>query len=652
MISFLNDPEIAGLRYFKADSINENALNKITRISKKIRRDILSMTINAGSGHIGGSMSSADVYMMLWLCANVTPDNFYDEVHDRIVISHGHTSPGVYAVLGNFGFFDIKEAVQGFRKKETMFEGHPSSNIPGVEWGSGSLGQGLSVGSGFALAAKLKKNNNRVFVVMGDGEQQKGQLIEAAAFAAKNKLNNLTAIIDVNGLQASGATDDIMPGNIWQKYESSGWEVISIDGHNYNEIYKALKFTHDTKPVMILANTVMSKGVSFIENNFEYHGKILSKQQYEDALIELGEHDEATHPGSPYGEPPLQGRGWAVPEKQINPGNFIQYKTDKPVECRTAAGEAIYDIIKNNPGAPIAVVDCDLMESVKTMKVLKDFPEQFIECGIQEHNAASVSGGLSKAGVIPFFLDFGVFGIDETYGQHRMNDVNGTSIKLITTHCGLDVGEDGKTHQCVDYISLISNLPGYKLIVPADANQTDRAVRYIASTPGNFVIAVGRSKVPVLSTRDNEAFYNDEYAYEYGKAEWIREGNDAVIIAIGTMLNKAVKAADELSAEDISVGVLNISSPGKIDVDDIRNACATGVVITYEDHFVQSGLGNIVASIIAENGFSSRFKKMGVSKYGKSCSADEQYPLQGLDVQAVKENIKKLINKKQTITIN
>jgi len=327
----------------------------------------------------------------------------------------------------------------------------------------------------------------------------------------------------------------------------------------------------------------------------------------------------------------------------VNKGRAIVYGVDKPVECRTAAGEAIYDVIKNNPGAPIAVVDCDLMESVKTLKVLKDFPAQFIECGIQEHNAATVSGALSKAGVIPFFLDFGVFGIDETYGQHRMNDVNNTSIKLITTHCGLDVGEDGKTHQCVDYISLISNLPGYKLIIPADANQTDRAIRYIASTPGNFVITVGRSKVPVLSDENNKPFYNNDYEYEYGSAEWMMKGEDVSIIATGTMVNKAVRAAKELSEQGISAGVLNISSPLNINTADIETACATGFVITYEDHFVQSGLGNIVASIIAENGYSCKFKKLGVRKYGKSCSADEQYPLQELDEESLKKIIKQTI---------
>jgi len=640
MISLLNDKDLQKLRNFKAEIIQTNTLDKIIALSKKIRKDILTMTLTAGSGHIGGSLSSADVYLMLWLCANSTIYNQYDEDRDRIVISHGHTSPGVYAVLGNCLFFDISEAIESFRKKTSIYEGHPSCQVPGVEWGSGSLGQGLSVGCGFALASKLQNYPNKVFVVMGDGEQQKGQLSEARAFAVKYKLANLTAIIDMNSLQASGNTASVMPGDIAKNYEAAGWEIIIIDGHDYHQIYKALKYTSAKgKPVAVLANTVMGKGVSFIENNYEYHGRLLSKSQHEAALSEIGESEMLF---LPLPEKVLKKNHIPV-EIKVNPGNPILYAVDTAVECRTAAGEAVYDIIKNNTAVPIVVIDCDLAESVKTGKVLNDFPRQFIQCGIQEHNAATISGALSKAGIIPFFLDFGVFGIDETYGQHRMNDMNGTAVKLIATHCGLDVGEDGKTHQCIDYISLISNLPGYKLIIPADANQTDRVIRYIASAPGNFVVAVGRSKIPVLQNEKNQPFFDASYSFSYGSSEWIREGNDATVITTGTMVHKAVQVADDLVKENIYAGILNISCPAAIDLSMIKKACQTGVVITYEDHFIQSGLGSMVASIIAENGWQCRFTKMGVVAYGKSCSAAEQYTLQGLDSDSLKKMIQQTL---------
>jgi len=476
---------------------------------------------------------------------------------------------------------------------------------------------------------------------MGDGEQQKGQIGEARLFAAKHRLSHLTAVIDGNKLQASGTTAEIMPVDIGKSYEAAGWNVMSIDGHNFHEIYRTLRYiSPNGQPVAILANTVMGKGVFAIENNYEYHGRILSKPQFEVAIDSLnGENINLDI------LPVAANKKTNPVENTIDPGTPILYKTDKPVECRTAAGEAIYDIIKSNEGAPVVVLDCDLLESVKTGKVLNDFPAQFIECGIQEHNAVTVAGALSRSGMLPFFLDFGVFGIDETYGQHRMNDVNETSLKLIATHCGLDVGEDGKTHQCIDYISLTQNLPGYKLVIPADANQTDRVIRYIASTPGNFVVAMGRSKIPILKNEKGDPYYSEEYSFSYGSAEWIRRGNDGAIITTGTMVHMAVVAAEALAAQNISVCVLNVSCPAALDLNAIKKACSTGVVVTYEDHWVQSGLGSLVASVIAENEWKCQFKKIGVVQYGKSCSAAEQYPFQGLDSDHLTTTVKTMVGR-------
>lgn len=636
---------IHDLRSYKAEHISNIALNEIILGSKKIRMDILSMIHQAGSGHVGGALSSADIFLILWLCANVTPGS-YGDTRDRVVISHGHTSAALYAVLGNLGFFDIQEAVKNYRRQESIFEGHPNSSIPGIEWCSGSLGQGLSVGCGFALASKLRKQNYRVYVVMGDGEQQKGQITEAREFAAKYHLSNLTAIVDVNRLQASGDTVSIMPSDIRKKYESSGWEVISVDGHNFQEIYHSLKVASVEKktPCVILANTVMGKGVSFIENNHEYHGRVLSATQYEQAIHELGGTDmEISIPIR------FENRKSNPVECFVKAGKPAIYQSGDSVECRAAAGAALYELLRHNTDIPIAVLDADLSESLRTEAIARDFPDNFIQCGIQEHNAITVLGALSKSGILAFFPSFGVFGIDETYGQNRMNDINNTSVKLICTHCGLDVGEDGKTHQCIDYFALINNLPGYRLIVPADANQTDRVIRYIASTPGNFVIALGRSPIPVLDRREGGPFYSEDYAFIYGNSEWVREGNDASIISTGTLVHMAVRASDALRTENIDAAVINISCPKELDLETIKRACNSGIVITYEDHLVQSGLGNMVASMIAKHQLKCNFNQMGITGYGKSCTAGEQYKYQRLDIESLQQTIRLLIKQGRAI---
>lgn len=644
------------LKGFKEEKLNECRLKAIKGLASKARKDALEMITRSGSGHPGGALSSIDIYTILWLCADVDPDNPCCSTRDRIIVSHGHTAAGVYSVLGNTGFFDIKYALGGFRKEGSMFEGHPSLKVPGIEWCSGSLGQGLSVGCGYALAAKMKKQDYCVFVAMGDGEQGKGQIQEAREFAVKYGLNNLTAVIDFNGLQASGSIMQVMPQNICEKYKASGWRVIQVDGHDYNELYEALRscYKKSEMPTMILANTVMGKGVSFIENNYEYHGKVLTQQQLEQAVNGLGcEGDlgeiKASCSKLNRDDNTISGEDKNPVECKVKPGTPIVYETDKLVDCRSAFGEALYDIaVVNaaNDGVHIAALDCDLAESVKVQKFGSRFPENFIECGIQEHNAATVAGALSRSGILTFYADFGVFGIDETYGQHRMGDLNNTSLKLICPHNGLDVGEDGKTHQCIDYIGIMSNLFGYKLIIPADANHTDRIIRYVAANPGNFTVAMGRSKIPVLGDEDNRIMFDRDYGFEYGKADWIRRGREGTVITCGTMVYRAVRAQEKLKEKGMDIGVLNLSCPLELDVDKIREAASTGLIVTYEDHNVRTGIGSIIGTFLAENGIKCNFRRLGIARYGVSASPDYQYKLQSLDEDSLIEAVVREINKK------
>lgn len=628
---------LEGLRKFQAKAININQLVEIKNFATKARRDALEMISLSGSGHPGGALSSIDIYTMLWLCSNVEANMVTSPERDRIVVSHGHTSAGVYAVLGNSGYFDINAVKCTFRKNGSIFEGHPSLKVPGVEWCNGSLGQGLSIGSGFALAAKMKKLDYHTFVVMGDGEQGKGQIQEAREFAVKYGLGNLTAIIDLNGLQASGKVENIMPQNIAAKYQAAGLKVQEVDGHDFDAIYQALKCSYENreKPTVILAKTVMGKGVSAIENNFEYHGRVLTEQQLNAALNELKcESNVAEAVGKVEKCNNIIAEKAVQVEHSVKYGNPIMYLKDQKVDLRTAFGEALCDIaVVNNVlgDVKIAALDCDLLESVKLQKFKNKFPDNLIECGIQEHNAVSVSGALSKSGILTFFADFGVFGIDETYGQHRMNDINNTSVKLICTHIGLDVGEDGKTHQCIDYISTMSNLFGFKIIIPADANQTDRVVRYAATNQGNILIAMGRSKLPVLLTEDENEFFDINYKFVYGRADWIRKGSDGTIITYGTMVNKAINVQKVLKEKDIHIGVLNVSCPLEIDEQAIKLATNTGLIVTYEDHNVKTGLGSIIGTYLIENGLNCNFKRVGIKQYGVSASPENQYIDQNMD---------------------
>lgn len=333
----------------------------------------------------------------------------------------------------------------------------------------------------------------------------------------------------------------------------------------------------------------------------------------------------------------------------IQTGNPKNYEKDQKLDNRSAFGNALVDIAKataqEDSPLPIAVFDCDLASSVKTAGFAKQFPNHFFQGGIQEHNTATIAGAISTLGLLSFFADFGVFGVDETYNQHRLNDINETNLKLVCTHNGLDVGEDGKTHQCIDYVGVMQNLFGYKIIIPADPNQTDRVIRYVAKTHGNFLVAMGRSTIPIILTDKGTPLFGTPYEFRYGHADLVRDGKDAAIITTGGMVCRAVQAWEKLKGKGVEVQILNIPCLSDLDIEAILKTVRTGTVVTYEDHHIQTGLGTLIANVLAEHSLPIRFRKMGITQYGSSGKPDDLYQMQGLDVeslvQAVLDEIQK-----------
>lgn len=634
---------------FQYNNLPESELNKLRELGKLCRGDILKMTYIAKSGHPGGSMSSVDIYLVLYSYANLSPKDPKNPERDRIVISHGHTSPGVYSVLGRLGFVDIEEVLVGFRHPSSIFEGHVTRGIPGIDWTTGNLGQGLSAGLGFALASKFTKRDYHVFVVMSDAEQAKGQVAEARRLARKYNVTNLTVIIDYNDAQISGRARDIMPVNIKENYLADGWRVIEIDGHDYSQIYSALKEASedDENPVAILARTIIGKGVSFMENQVKYHGKPLNKEELEKALKELRlENDVEIYIEKRRNlEVKKHPKIYQEYDIDIDIGKPITYLPDEKLDNRTAFGRALLDLVKQNEGkTPIAAVDCDLLGSVKLDILNKEKPEKVIEAGVQEHNAAAVAGAMSSEGVITFFADFGVFGISETYNQHRLNAMNHTNLKLVVTHCGINVGEDGKTHHALDYISAPLNWFDYKVIVPGDPNQTDRVIRYIAKTYGNFVVAMGRSKLPIIVDENGEPFFGKNYEFKYGKIDVIRDGTDPILIAYGSTLHVAVNVANKLRNHGMNPVVLNISCPYDIDEEVLKKYIPDKRVFVIEDHNVFTGLGTIIGSLILEKGLiPDRFVKIGVSEIPVSGSWDLLYKIYHIDEESVYRKVLEVV---------
>ncbi len=609
------------------------------------RGHILTATSVAGSGHPGGSMSSLEIYTVLYSCANLRPDEPRWPMRDRVVISHGHTSPGAYAALGANRFFPAEEFTAHFRQAESVFEGHVERSVPGIEWSSGNLGQGLSAGLGLALGARLTGADWHTFVAMSDGEQQKGQVGEARRAAAKEGLGNLTAIVDWNHIQISGRTEDVMPVHLSEDWAADGWRVIECDGHDIAALHEALRDAiDDGVPSVVLARTVIGKGVSFMEGKEEFHGRGLRAEEFARAMGELGLDASvldkaAIRRGQPCLVAALEHQ---TPPVSIDAGQNRTLEAGEKADCRGAWGGALVDLARANPEVPIGVLDCDLAVSVKTDGFAAERPAGFIQLGVGEHNAATAGGALSTVpGVLSFWSDFGAFGIDEVYNQQRLNDINGAALKLAVTHCGLDVGEDGKTHQCIDYVGALRNCYGWKIIVPADANQTDRAVRTMAAMQGNVALAMGRSKLPVIVDASGEALFGADYEFQYGEIVWAREGSDVCVLTMGTVAGVTVSAADVLAEDGISVEVGIVACPLSLDHDAMEYAANAPLIVTVEDHNVASGLGASVAEWLATQESGTRLVRIGVESYQSSGASSDILARAGLDVSGIVDRLRR-----------
>jgi transketolase len=639
------------------DQLSTEELQKLAEMRKRCARRILLSTSLAASGHPGGSLSSLDLLLVTYGIMSHKPTEPLWKERDRVVMSIGHISPGVYSVLSEYGYFTEEDFLTGFRRAGSGFPGHVEKIVPGVEWDTGNLGQGLSTGVGMAMALQLKGASRKVIVYMGDGDLQKGQAAEAMRFAHKYKLSNLMVIVDRNHQQICGSTEEIMPSNIRGLFAACGWNVELLDdGHDHNKVFKKLSAvyngisTNPEFPTVIIANTIMGKGISFMENLAKYHGSPLKIDQLGQAFVELGVENDFDRWAKLRTRPVSTATRVAnkVCYPKIEAGAAVVYDADKKTDCRSAYGTALYELAKANniPGkAPkIVGISCDLEGSVKMGDFRKHMPEAFLECGIQEHHAAAMAGAISREEMAAFFSTFGVFAVSEVYNQNRLNDINHTNVKVVATHLGLDVGEDGPTHQGIDYIGLMRNYFNFQVFIPADPNQTDKVIRHVATSAGNYFVGMGRSKMGMVLTEDGTPFFGSDYTIIPGKGDWVRRGTAGTIISYGAVSPSVMEAWKQLKDEGISVSVLLMASIVPFDKQSVIEAVQSGgTILTVEDHHVDTGVGAIVATVLADEGLSCRFKRLGVTHYGSSGKPADLYAEQGLDAQGIVEAFKGLM---------
>ncbi|MCF8055119.1 MAG: transketolase [Desulfocapsa sp.] len=636
----------------QSKELSSEELQTLQEMRVRCAKNILLSTSLAGSGHPGGSLSTLDNLLVTYGCMRHDSADPALEDRDRVIMSIGHVSPGVYSTLAEYGYFTEEDFLTGFRRTGSGFPGHVERIVPGVEWDTGNLGQGLSTAVGLAHGFKIQNRPNKVICFMGDGEQQKGQVIEAIRFASKYKLDNLIVVVDRNHLQICGSTEVVMPQSVRSLYSTNNWDVKYLeDGHDCNAYFQTFSDAYgkaDGVPTVIVSRTIMGKGISFMENIAKYHGSPLDRDSLAKAMQELGVDDEFdkwnTLRQHPVSTTTIQNH--ISIDTEVTGGTPILYEAGTMLDNRSAYGNALLGLAEanNNAGTmKIAGISCDLEGSVKMGGFHKHSPKAYIEAGIQEHHAATMAGGLASLGLVTFFSTFGVFAVSEAYNQNRLNDFNHASVKVVATHVGLDVGEDGPTHQCIDYLGLFQNYFRSSVFMPADPNQTDRIIRYIATAPGNVFVGMGRSKTPVITKEDGSVFFDTDYQFQAGKGDWLRNGSDAAIITYGAVVPAVMEAWELLKSNGRSVAVLNMASLIPVDREAVLKAAECGVVLTVEDHHVDTGLGSIVGTILAETGKGIKFQRAGVKQYGGSGKPSELYAGQGLDGKSIADKVEEML---------
>jgi len=608
--------------------------NELKQKAKLIRKWALISTTEAASGHPTSCLSAADLGAVLfekYFTYDLSnPLNLYN---DRFVLSKGHAAPLLYTLFGMAGAYALEE-LKTLRKFGSRFEGHPVPKFIYSEAATGSLGQGLSVGAGLAWLAKRENFPYKTYVLTGDGELAEGQVWEAANFASHEKLDNLIAILDINRLAQSQET---MFGHDIQKYvdrfQSFGFEVIAIDGHDLNEIDKAFEAATKNmngKPHAIVAKTFKGKGISFLENKDNWHGKPLKKDELQKALDELGNVDDNVRfklkkPAET--KLPVSASGKITID--------IAFDKNKEYATREVFGDVLVKLAEKNK--EIYALDADVMNSTFTEIFKKAFPERFGECYIAEQNMVSVAAGLSRLGKIPFVATFAAF-FTRAADQVRMARVSEANIKFVGSHVGVSIGEDGPSQMGLEDISLFGTMPDTLVLQPADAISTVKLVPQMVTHKGFAYMRTLRAKTPVV--------YDPSEEFAIGGSKVLRQStsDQLTVAATGITVFEALKAADELKKEGINIRVVDCYSINPIDKSTLRKCLQETkrkILITVEDHFEHGGMGDFVtAALTNENG---RVIKMAVTKISQSGTKDELLDDAGINASHIVAMAKEMI---------
>jgi transketolase len=590
-------------------------------------------TTAAGSGHPTSCMSAAELVAGVFFHAmKFDPKNPNSPNGDRFVLSKGHAAPLLYSALAEAGVFPVSR-VMTLREFSSELEGHPTPRIPGVDAATGSLGQGLSVGAGLAIGARMDKSDTRVYVLLGDGEMAEGQIWEATEFAGHYKLDNLTVIADVNALGQSEPTMYQHDMETYRrKFESEGFAAEVIDGHNVAAVLAALDRAKATKgrPQAILARTIKGHGFSEVAGKNGWHGKPFSKEQLAKAIAEQG--------GVAPQVPPDPGKSYArtsLPEPPAFPEPPApDYEAGKLVATREAYGYALKRLGVVNPH--VVAVSCDVKNSTFSEMFGDVYPDRFWQGYIAEQNMVSLGVGLAARGKVPFLDTFACF-LSRAYDQVRMAAISRANINLCGSHCGVSIGEDGPSQMALEDIAMFRAVHSSTVLYPSDAVSAERLTETMARRSGINYLRTSRPKTAILYSKD------EKFPIPGFKIPRQSPQDKVTVVAAGITLHEALKAADQLKSQGIAIRVIDLYCVKPVDGNALAEQIKAtgGRLVTVEDHWPEGGVGEAVLTALAEVGVApAKFKLLAVNGMPHSGKPDELVDAFGISARHIVEAVK------------
>ena len=596
-------------------------LEQLHELAQQLRVDSVRAAAAAGSGHPTSSMSAADLMAVL-LSGHLRYDFDAPEspANDHLVFSKGHASPLLYSMYKAAGAIEDEELLT-FREFGSRLQGHPTPEIPWVDVATGSLGQGLPISIGIALAgARLEHAEFTVWVLCGDSELAEGSMWEAFEHAGHERLDNLIAIVDVNRLGQRGPTMYEWDTSSWAaRAAACDWDVQEIDGHDLEAIEAAYAAAEAAdRPAVIFARTKKGAGVAAVEDKEGWHGKPL--EDPEAAVEELGGVRSLRIEVEPPGQPPED----EVPRAEVERPS---YEVGEKVATRGAYGDALTWL--GSIDERVVALDGEVGNSTYAERFAAKHPDRFFEMYIAEQQMVAAAVGMQTRGWRPFASSFGAF-LSRAYDFVRMAAISDADLKLCGSHVGVSIGPDGPSQMALEDIASLRAVFGSVVLYPSDPNQTVALLDAMRERRGISYMRTTRGATPTL--------YGPEDTFEIGGSHTVRSGDDdeITLIGAGITLHECLAAADELAGNGIAARVVDLYSVKPVDTETILEAAAdTRALITVEDHWPEGGIGETVAGVLAAAGSPTPLTMLAVSGRPGSGPPEALLAAAGIDAASI-----------------